>query len=283
MKAVCKWSSVALAVMVSAHVAAEPAFDSDSSAYTMGAALGEHLAMQLDGHQALGLRFDQTRIVKGFADALANNNQLDEEAMAQALHGLTLELHRLSLAKTEQEAQAALEAGQAYLAQNRSKPGVTVTESGVQYEVLQAGSGDKPTAEDMVKVHYSAQTVEGHQIGSTYDKEPNMFTVGRAIPGWAEAMQLMPEGAKYRVVIPSELAYGERNLGAFPANSTLVFEVELLEILDPDAIIEAAKAAGHGPKERHHSEGGMSFMNGMGGMGGMGGQTRSPSMWDQIQ
>ena len=124
------------------------------------------------------------------------------------------------------------EAGNAYLEKNKQKNGVKVTGSGLQYEVLKAGEGPKPTATDKVKVHYVGTLIDGKEFDSSIKRgEPAVFGVGQVIKGWSEAMQLMNVGSKYRLVIPSELAYGEQGVApSIQPNSVLVFEVELLGI-----------------------------------------------------
>lgn len=122
--------------------------------------------------------------------------------------------------------------GLEYLAENSNKIGVTVTESGLQYEVISSGNGPKPTASDKVKTHYHGMLIDGTVFDSSVERgEPISFQVGGVIKGWQEALQLMSVGDKWRLVIPSELAYGARGAGAkIPPHSTLVFEVELLGI-----------------------------------------------------
>ncbi len=133
---------------------------------------------------------------------------------------------------TEAKSAGAKSNGLVYLAENMKKPGVTVTESGLQYEVINSGTGVKPTASDKVKTHYHGMLIDGTVFDSSVDRgEPISFQVGGVIQGWQEALQLMSVGDKWRLVIPSELAYGARGAGAkIPPHSTLVFEVELLGI-----------------------------------------------------
>ncbi|GAA4865023.1 FKBP-type peptidyl-prolyl cis-trans isomerase [Luteimonas vadosa] len=142
-------------------------------------------------------------------------------------------------AKQKAEAEALgkknLEEGAAFLAGNAGKPGVQSTDSGLQYQVLRAGDGAKPTAEQTVKVHYKGQLLDGTTFDSSYERdEPAVFALNQVAPGWAEGVQLMPVGSKYKLWIPSKLGYGEQGTpgGPIPPNATLVFEIELLDIVD---------------------------------------------------
>jgi FKBP-type peptidyl-prolyl cis-trans isomerase len=134
----------------------------------------------------------------------------------------------------QQERNAALGAkaakeGEAYLAANAAKEGVVTLPSGLQYKVLTAGTGKKPAATDTVVVHYRGTLTDGTEFDSSYKRnQPAKFKVNQVIPGWTEALQLMPVGSKWQLVIPAKLAYGERGAGgAIPPNSVLVFEVDL--------------------------------------------------------
>jgi FKBP-type peptidyl-prolyl cis-trans isomerase len=133
----------------------------------------------------------------------------------------------------EKKAQENLEAGNAFLEKNKAREGVTTTPSGLQYEIIKEGTGVKPTAEDMVKVHYHGTLIDGKVFDSSVDRgEPAEFPVGGVIQGWVEALQLMPVGSKWKIYLPASLAYGERGAGGdIGPNSALIFEVELLEIL----------------------------------------------------
>jgi len=126
---------------------------------------------------------------------------------------------------------AAIAKGEAFLAENKAKDGVEVTESGLQYEVITAAEGAKPSVEDTVSVHYVGTLINGDEFDSSVARgQPAEFPLGQVIKGWTEGLQLMNVGSKYRFVIPADLAYGERGSGAIGPNETLIFEVELLEI-----------------------------------------------------
>jgi len=151
--------------------------------------------------------------------------------------GITIEDAMKGLQAREQvlasrKSAAARAAGVSYLAKNRDKEGVTVTDSGLQYEVLEAGDGPKPSATDRVSVHYRGTLLDGTEFDSSYSRgNPAEFALNGVIPGWTEGLQLMNTGSKYRFVIPSDLAYGERGAGGdIGPGETLIFEVELLEI-----------------------------------------------------
>ncbi|MCD7913809.1 MAG: FKBP-type peptidyl-prolyl cis-trans isomerase [Tannerellaceae bacterium] len=137
-------------------------------------------------------------------------------------------------AAQEREMQARKEEGEKFLEENKAKSGVITTESGLQYQVVSEGNGPKPTADNIVKVHYTGTLLDGSVFDSSVEKgEPATFGVTKVIRGWTEALQLMPVGSKYIIWVPADLAYGERGAGQLiKPNSTLKFEVELLEIVE---------------------------------------------------
>lgn len=135
--------------------------------------------------------------------------------------------------------------GEAFLAENKKKKGVITTDSGLQYMVIKEGDGRKPKETDRVKVHYRGTLIDGTEFDSSHKRgQPATFQVKGVIPGWTEALQLMKEGSKYRIFVPSKLAYGERGAGPqIGPNSTLIFEVELLSI-EENASKKAPKKKG---------------------------------------
>lgn len=128
---------------------------------------------------------------------------------------------------------ANVEQGKAFLDENKSREGVHITESGLQYEIVKEGSDKKAKATDQVRCHYEGTLIDGTMFDSSVKRgEPATFGVNQVIPGWVEALQIMGEGAKWKLYIPSELAYGAQGAGeVIPPHSTLIFEVELLEVL----------------------------------------------------
>ncbi len=137
-------------------------------------------------------------------------------------------------AEMEEQGKKNVAAEATFLAENGKKAGVVTTASGLQYQIMTAGTGAKPTASDSVKVHYTGTLLDGTKFDSSYDrKEPAQFVLNSVVPGWTEALQLMPVGSKYKLWIPAKLGYGAEGTpgGPIPPNSTLVFEVELLEVV----------------------------------------------------
>ncbi|MCL1066005.1 FKBP-type peptidyl-prolyl cis-trans isomerase [Shewanella olleyana] len=240
MKSIYKLSLVALAVVgLSAcnqeqEVVAqkvEITTDAQKEAYSVGGSIGRYMAGHITEQEDLGFAVDRALVIQGFSDGLADTLELTEEEMQTVLQGLDVKLSEKRAEQAELLASQAVEEGKKFLETNKAKEGVVTTESGLQYEVLEAGEGDTPVAEDTVEVHYKGTLIDGTEFDSSYSRgEPAKFPLNRVIPGWTEGVQLMPIGAKYKFVIPSELAYGERDTGTIPANSTLVFEVELLSI-----------------------------------------------------
>ena len=127
--------------------------------------------------------------------------------------------------------QANIQEGAEFLARNGKEPGIVTTKSGLQYRVDRKGTGKRPKATDNVKVHYTGTLLNGTKFDSSYDRnEPLVFPLSQVIPGWTEGVQLMNEGSKYTFYIPYNLAYGEQEAGPIPPGSTLIFEIELIEV-----------------------------------------------------
>lgn len=190
--------------------------------------IGFQMGQQLQSNPFEGLDLDS--VVAGLKDAFTGQApQVDNDTLRDAFG----EIHqRMQAAKAEQHKEAIAE-GENFLAENAKRDGVVTTESGLQYEVLTAGEGAKPTADSTVRTHYHGTLINGSVFDSSYDRgQPAEFPVGGVIKGWTEALQMMPVGSKWRLYVPHSLAYGEQGAGgAIAPYSTLVFDVELLDIL----------------------------------------------------
>ena len=218
----------------------------ETSAYAIGQSMGRYISNTLERQQNLGIKLSDDMILKGVQDGLVKKSLLDDKQLEKALKDYDQKINDAATKKAEADAKANQEAGKKFLDENAKKKGVTVTKSGLQYEVLTEGKGPKPKATDKVTVHYVGTLIDGKKFDSSVDrKEPAQFPLNQVIPGWTEGVQLMSVGSKYKFVLPAELAYGAQGAGTIPANSVLVFEVELLGIGDaqPAAKEEAKPAA----------------------------------------
>ena len=189
--------------------------------------IGRQLGDQLRDNPPPGACLES--IVAGVRDAFAN---LPSQVSSEDLNASFKVIREVMQAEAAAKAEAAAGAGRVYLEENAQREGVTVLASGLQYEVLTVGAGPKPSAEDQVRTHYHGTLIDGTVFDSSYQRgEPAEFPVGGVIPGWVEALQLMGCGSKWRLHVPSELAYGGQAAGSIPPHSVLVFDVELLDIL----------------------------------------------------
>lgn len=178
-----------------------------------------------------GVALDEAAFMRGVRDALSNTKPaLSEEQLNAALNQLQMDLAIQRAERIAALAKTNAEAGEAFLKANAAKPGVVTLPSGLQYQVITAGAGPKPTASSTVRTLYRGALLDGTEFDSS-GQTPASFPVGQVIPGWTEALQLMPVGSKWRLFVPSNLAYGPRGAGQdIGPNATLVFEVELLGI-----------------------------------------------------
>ncbi|HEY3589584.1 MAG TPA: FKBP-type peptidyl-prolyl cis-trans isomerase [Buttiauxella sp.] len=203
-----------------------PSFDSVEAQASYG--IGLQVGQQLSESGLQGLLPEA--LVAGLRDALEGNAPA---VPVDVVHRALREVHeRADAVRQERQKEMAVE-GQKYLQENSNKEGVSSTESGLQFRVLTQGTGPIPARKDHVRVHYTGKLIDGTVFDSSVQRgEPAEFPVSGVIAGWIEALTLMPVGSKWELTIPQNLAYGERGAGAsIPPYSTLVFEVELLEIL----------------------------------------------------
>ncbi|HMN91384.1 MAG TPA: FKBP-type peptidyl-prolyl cis-trans isomerase [Saprospiraceae bacterium] len=192
----------------------------DSVSYSLGVLMAQNLKQQ--GFD----KVDAASLVKGFEDVVQGN------ALKISADEANQVVSTYMQAKQAKQYEGVIAAGQQFLAENAKRPGVVTLPSGLQYEILRAGDGAKPMPQDQVTVHYEGKLLNGTVFDSSVQRgQPATFGVTQVIQGWVEALQLMPQGAKWKLFIPYNLAYGERGAGpTIGPYSTLVFEVELLKI-----------------------------------------------------
>ncbi|MBL8819468.1 MAG: FKBP-type peptidyl-prolyl cis-trans isomerase [Planctomyces sp.] len=201
----------------------------DKASYQIGFQIGSNIKRQ-------GLDLDAKVLAEGVAAALAGKKSIvtPQEAEA-AFAAMDAELQK----KRDEKAKMNLDAGKKYLEENKAKEGVKVTKSGLQYKVIKEGTGAAPKKTSKVSTHYRGTLIDGTVFDSSYEgevptdnEEPVSFGVTQVIPGWTEALQLMKVGSKYRLYIPSELAYGENGPPTIGPNSVLIFDLELIDSVD---------------------------------------------------
>jgi len=196
----------------------------DSVSYGLGVSIGANLKQNaLD-------TVNVEMLAKGMKDFFANKNSITAEQADGAIRTFLG-------AKEKAKGDGNQKLGETFLAENKSKPGVQVTASGLQYVIMKAGTGAKPTLNDKVTTHYHGTLIDGTVFDSSVERgQPASFPVSGVIPGWTEALQLMPVGSKWKLFVPANLAYGERGAGGkIGPNTALIFEVELISIDAPDA------------------------------------------------
>lgn len=191
----------------------------DSASYAIGVSVANFYSQQ-------GLKNLNANIVaKAINDINNNKKPLIDESIGNAV------VMKCMNNAQSQKAKPNIEAGEAFLTKNKSNPAVKTTPSGLQYEVITQGTGPKPSATDTVVAHYKGTLLNGTEFDNSYKRgEPITIPVNHVIPGWTEALQLMPVGSKYKLYIPYQLAYGPNDNGPIPGGSVLIFEVELLSI-----------------------------------------------------
>lgn len=219
--------AVVIAATLSLPVVAQTVLDSEEQqvGYSVGANIGYNLSSQ-----GIVGDLDVDALIAGLRDGMADTLQMEEEEIVAVLQAFQARQQAKAMAAQEALAQE----GRDFLVENGARSEVITTESGLQYEVLSEttlADAPKPLATDTVSVHYHGTLIDGTVFDSSVDRgEPLSFPLNGVIPGWTEGLQLMSVGDKYRLYVPSELGYGPNPVSIIPANSVLVFEVELLEI-----------------------------------------------------
>ncbi len=198
----------------------------EKRSYALGLDIGRQMKRQ-------SLDINPAVFAEGMKDALAGKQaRLSDEEIRTILADLQNEMRVKQAQAMKEQAEKNKQVGEAFLAENKKKDGVVTLPSGLQYKILKAGDGPKPTAEDTVVCQYRGTLLDGKEFDSSYKhNQPATFPVNRVIKGWTEALQLMPAGSKWQLFVPPDLAYGERGAGGeIPPDATLIFEVELVSI-----------------------------------------------------
>jgi FKBP-type peptidyl-prolyl cis-trans isomerase FklB len=200
--------------------------EKDKQSYAIGLNVGQSLHRD-------GIVVDPKILVRGLQDAMAGGKvMLTDDQIKTVMTDLKNQVHQEQEAKRQAALETNKKEGAAFLAANATKPGVVTLPSGLQYKILTAGTGPKPTADDRVVCNYRGMLLDNTEFDSSYKRgQPATFPVTGVIKGWTEALQLMPVGSKWQLFIPADLAYGERGQATIEPNATLIFEVELLSIV----------------------------------------------------
>ena len=209
-------------------------------AVSFGAMAGANFKKSFDEMKDLDVNFDKALFIRSFTAAINGAEpEFSESDMQAALEEFGRKMQTRQMEKMKAEAEKNLKAGEAFLAENAKKDGVKTTESGLQYKIINPGEGESPVAKDTVKVNYRGTLIDGTEFDKS--QEPIEFGLDHVIAGWTEGLQLLKKGGKAELYIPAKLAYGDHSPSpAIPANSVLVFEVELLDIKKAPAANEAS-------------------------------------------
>ena len=205
----------------------------DTASQKISYSLGLDMGANLLRLQSI-VDIEHALVQRGIEDSLKRREPLiSREDFMAAMQDFQQRISVAQAQSKERQAAAAKELGSKYLEENAKKPGVIVTPSGLQYEVLIEGTGPAPTLQNAVQVHYRGTLIDGTEFDSSYERgQPVAFALNQVIPGWSEGVQLMKVGGKSRFTIPAEMGYGPQENGPIPPNSVLVFETELLNIVN---------------------------------------------------
>lgn len=220
------------------------ALDTDAAkqAYAQGAYVGDFILRQIENNAKHGVSLDKETAIQGFRDAILAQSQMTKQEAENVLKALDSQIRSKQQAERMAKSEENKKKGEAFLAENAKRAEVKTTDSGLQYEVIEVGEGESPAATDTVEVHYRGTLISGEEFDSSrkHGENPISFPLNRVIKGWTEGLQLMKPGAKYKFYIPGELAYGASGSGGgIGPNETLIFEVELLSVLNKGEPAEA--------------------------------------------
>ena len=219
------------ATMAAANENASQMTMEQKRAYALGANSAGFLARSFPEFDSWGMSVDRELVKQGFVDMLEEKSVLSTEEMQTILMAFQQEIQQKVAEIEQQQMEATSAANKTFLENHAQQEGVLVTESGLQYRILEEGTGSNPKPEDTVRVHYRGTLIDGTEFDSSYKRGTTIdFQVGRVIQGWQEGIQLVKEGGKIELVMGPELGYGAQETPTIPANSALVFEVELVKL-----------------------------------------------------
>jgi FKBP-type peptidyl-prolyl cis-trans isomerase FkpA len=205
--------------------------DDQKSAYALGASLGRYMENSLKEQEKLGIKLDKDQLIAGVQDAFADKSKLSDQEIEQTLQAFETRVKTSAQAKMEKDAADNEAKGKAFRDKFAKEKGVITAKSGLLYKVEKEGTGDAPKDSDTVVVNYKGTLTDGKEFDNSYTRgEPLSFRLDGVIPGWTEGLKNIKKGGKIQLVIPPDLAYGKTGVPGIPANSTLVFDVELLDI-----------------------------------------------------
>lgn len=231
-------ASAGVAIAADSKWSADSKVDLSSEPTKLGYTFGAQIAMDMK-RQGLNEDVSLESMFAAFKDVFAG---VEPRLSIEAMQGAQMAYQQKQQAKYQAQLDENNAKGVAYLASNAKKKRVKTTDSGLQYEVLRAGKGKKPATTDSIKVHYLGKLIDGTTFDSSYDRgTPATFGVSGVIPGFSEGLQLMQEGAKYRLTIPADIAYGEQGPASIGPNQVLIFEVELIEVVTQSTSKAAAE------------------------------------------
>lgn len=220
----------------------------EQAAYALGASLGRYMDNSLKEQEKLGIKLDKDQLIAGVQDAFGNKSKLTDEEIEATLQSFEARVKGAAQAKMEQEAKDNADKGDKFRADYAKQKGVKKTANGVLYKVEKPGTGKAPTNSDTVVVNYKGTLADGTEFDNSYKRgEPLSFRLDGVIPGWTEGLKEIRKGGKIQLVIPPEQAYGKTGVPGIPANSTLIFDVELLDIKPAAKPAEGAKPAAATP------------------------------------
>ncbi len=203
----------------------------DSVSYGIGTDIGHNIKQNMAQAGLDSLNVEA--LFGGMRDGFDSTERIESGKVREIVQAYMIAAQQKQMAQQQAAGEATLREGEAFLTENGKKPGVITTASGLQYEVLQEGKGPKPGPDDVVKINYRGTLINGKEFDSSFRRgEPTQMPVSQFVAGFAEALQLMPVGSRYKVYIPSSLAYGSQSMGPdLPAYSTIIFELDMLDMV----------------------------------------------------